>query len=140
MKVKKSVNKRRSKTAPAGRAEQNQSEADQTRDDHGAVQALQVEDLVHEAHVTVVNKRGLHARAAAKFVKLAGAFMADIQVTTAKGGLAGGAVVSGRSIMGLMMLAAAPGCVLHIAVVGSDGAAALSALVNLVEKGFDEID
>lgn len=94
----------------------------------------------NEAYVTVVNKRGLHARAAAKFVKLAGEFEADIQVTAAKGGLAGGAIVSGRSIMGLMMLAAAPGCVLHLAVAGSDASAALTALVRLVEGGFEEQD
>ena len=93
-----------------------------------------------EAHVTVVNKRGLHARAAAKFVKLASEFAADIQVTAAKGGLAGGAIVSGRSIMGLMMLAAAPGSVLQITTKGDDAAEALAALVTLVEGGFDEAD
>ena len=91
-----------------------------------------------EAHVTVVNKRGLHARAAAKFVKLASEFIADIQVTTTKGGLAGGAIVSGRSIMGLMMLAAAPGSVLQITTKGDDAPDALAALVKLVEGGFDE--
>ncbi len=94
----------------------------------------------HEANVTVVNKRGLHARAAAKFVKLAGEYDSDVRVTTVKGGLAAGSVVSGRSIMGLMMLGAAPGCVLHIEVDGSDAAAALTALVSLVEEGFDEED
>ena len=93
-----------------------------------------------ESYVTVVNKRGLHARAAAKFVKLAGEFESDIQVSAAKGGLVGGAIVSGRSIMGLMMLAAAPGCVLHLTVAGVDASAAIEALVKLVEKGFDEKD
>lgn len=93
-----------------------------------------------EANVTVVNKRGLHARAAAKFVKLAGQYESEVKVTTVKGGLAAGSVVSGRSIMGLMMLAAAPGCVLHIEVEGSDAAAALTALVSLVEDGFEEED
>ena len=93
-----------------------------------------------DAQVTVVNKRGLHARAAAKFVKLASEFVADIQVTAAKGGLAGGAVVSGRSIMGLMMLAAAPGSVLQITTTGDDADEALDALVKLVEGGFDEAD
>ena len=94
----------------------------------------------HEADVTVVNKRGLHARAAAKFVKLAGDFEAEVRVTAAKGGLAGGAVVSGRSIMGLMMLAAGPGCVLHIEADGGDAPTALKALVALVEDGFEEED
>ena len=94
----------------------------------------------YDAEVTVVNKRGLHARAAAKFVKLAGEYESDIKVTTVKGGLAAGSVVSGRSIMGLMMLAAAPGCVLHIEADGGDAAAALTALVSLVESGFDEED
>lgn len=93
----------------------------------------------HEALVTVVNKRGLHARAAAKFVKLAGEFEAEIKVT-ATGGLAGAAIVSGRSIMGLMMLGAAPGSILHISAEGSDGASALVALRGLVDAGFDERD
>ena len=93
-----------------------------------------------EATVTVVNKRGLHARAAAKFVKLAGQFEADIKVTAVKGGLAGGAVVSGRSIMGLMMLAAGPGAELAITAEGTDAKAALVALTRLVEQGFDEQD
>lgn len=91
-----------------------------------------------EALVTVVNKRGLHARAAAKFVKLAGDYAAEIRVTAAKGGLAGSAVVSGRSIMGLMMLAAGPGCTLHIEAEGSDAADALDALTKLIERGFEE--
>ena len=94
----------------------------------------------YDADVTVVNKRGLHARAAAKFVKLAGQYECEVKVTTVKGGLAAGSVVSGRSIMGLMMLAAAPGCVLHIEAEGSDAAAALTALVSLVEDGFEEED
>ena len=93
-----------------------------------------------EAIVAVVNKRGLHARAAAKFVKLAGNFAAEVKVTAVKGGLAGGAVVSGRSIMGLMMLAAGPGAELNIAAEGADARAALAALTRLVEQGFDEED
>lgn len=94
----------------------------------------------YEADVTVVNKRGLHARAAAKFVKLAGEYESEVRVTTVKGGLAAGSIVSGRSIMGLMMLAAGPGCVLHIEAEGADAAAALTALVSLVEEGFEEED
>ena len=90
------------------------------------------EDL-HEVQVTVVNRRGLHARAAAKFVKEATRFRAEIQV------FKGAIDVSGRSIMGLMMLAAAPGATLTIRAFGSDAAEALAALTDLVERRkFDE--
>jgi phosphocarrier protein HPr len=82
--------------------------------------------------VTVVNRRGLHARAAAKFVKLAETFTAEIEVAR------DGTTVSGTSIMGLMMLAAAPGSTLEIRARGAQAAAALDALVALVEGGFEE--
>lgn len=82
--------------------------------------------------VTIVNQRGLHARAAAKFVKLADQFAAE--VTVAKGDMS----VSGRSIMGLMMLAAAPGTDIELRVRGHDAAAAVAAIVDLVERKFDE--
>ncbi|MGE0723350.1 MAG: HPr family phosphocarrier protein [Alphaproteobacteria bacterium] len=82
--------------------------------------------------VIIVNRRGLHARAAAKFVKLAATFQA--QVTVARNGTS----VSGGSIMGLMMLAAGPGTELAIAARGPDAAAAVAALVRLVQAGFDE--
>ena len=82
--------------------------------------------------VQVVNRRGLHARAAARFVQLAGRFVADIEV--AKDGM----VVVGTSIMGLMMLAASRGSTLEISATGADAAAALDALCRLVENGFDE--
>lgn len=84
--------------------------------------------------VTIVNRRGLHARAAAKFVKLAGSF--DAQVQVAKNGTA----VSGASIMGLMMLAAAPGTMLTLSAEGPAAGQALSALSALVAAGFDETD
>jgi phosphocarrier protein len=84
------------------------------------------------AAVTIVNRRGLHARAAARFVKVAEQFVADIEV--AKDDM----VVSGSSIMGLMMLAAAPGSQLEIRARGREAKAALAALVALVESGFDE--
>jgi phosphocarrier protein HPr len=83
-------------------------------------------------NVTIVNKRGLHARAAAKFVKLAGQFNAAVHVAKKD------TEVSGLSIMGLMMLAAGPGCEIEITASGHDAAPALSALVNLVAGGFDE--
>ena len=85
-----------------------------------------------ERRVTILNKRGLHARAAAKFVKLAGQFGAELTVT--KDGVA----VSGRSIMGLMMLAAGPGTELSIRAEGPDADAALDALAGLVAAKFDE--
>ena len=85
-----------------------------------------------ERTVTILNQRGLHARAAAKFVKVAGEFEADIRVTRC------GQTVSGGSIMGLMMLAASPGTDIHIATSGADSAAALTALCQLVADKFDE--
>jgi phosphocarrier protein HPr len=85
-----------------------------------------------EAVVTVVNRKGLHARASAKFVKLAETFDAAITVTR------DGQTVGGTSIMGLMMLAAGPGSTLYITAEGPDGPEALEALVALVETGFGE--
>lgn len=82
--------------------------------------------------VTIVNQRGLHARAAAKLVKLADQFEAE--VTVAKGEM----TVSGRSIMGLMMLAAGPGCEIRLQAKGRDAAAALAAIADLVQRKFDE--
>lgn len=80
------------------------------------------------------NQRGLHARAAAKFVKIAEGFDAEIEVEK------GGTAVSGRSIMGLMMLAASPGCTIRVRAGGSDAAAALDALAALVDGKFDEAE
>jgi phosphocarrier protein len=80
----------------------------------------------------ICNRRGLHARAAAKFVKLAFEFNAE--VTVAKGESA----VSGRSIMGLMMLAAGPGTEIELAATGPDAQRAIEALTALVCCGFDE--
>jgi phosphocarrier protein len=84
--------------------------------------------------VKICNQKGLHARAAARFVKMASQFAAD--VTVRKNGTA----VSGRSIMGLMMLAAASGTVIEIAATGPDAAAAIEALARLIECKFDEQD
>ncbi|MDQ0325318.1 phosphocarrier protein [Rhodopseudomonas julia] len=82
--------------------------------------------------LTICNKRGLHARASAKFVKLASCFDAEVVV------IKDGQSVGGTSIMGLMTLAAAPGCFIDIAAVGPDADAALEALAALVEGGFGE--
>ncbi|HVA14648.1 MAG TPA: HPr family phosphocarrier protein [Stellaceae bacterium] len=80
----------------------------------------------------ICNRRGLHARAAAKFVKLA--FEFDAEVIVAKGESA----VSGRSIMGLMMLAAGPGTEIDLAATGPDAERAVDALAALIAGGFDE--
>ncbi len=86
------------------------------------------------AHQTVrlKNLRGLHARATSLFVKTADPFNCDIRVT--KGDL----TVSGKSIMGLMMLAAALGEDIEIKTTGPDAEAALQTLVDLVNRKFDE--
>jgi len=84
------------------------------------------------ATAKIVNQRGLHARAAAKFVNTAGLFEAEIMVAK------GGSEVSGVSIMGLMMLAAATGCDIEISATGPDAEVAVKSLVKLVEDRFDE--
>jgi phosphocarrier protein HPr len=80
----------------------------------------------------ICNQRGLHARAAARFVKLAFEFQAE--VTVAKNGTS----VSGRSIMGLMMLAAGPGTEIELRATGIDAVKAVDALAALICGGFDE--
>jgi phosphocarrier protein HPr len=81
---------------------------------------------------TISNKRGLHARAAAKFVKLVESFSADVVVV--KDDMR----VSGRSIMGLMMLAAAHGSTIRLCGKGMDAAVALETLTDFVKRKFDE--
>jgi phosphocarrier protein HPr len=85
-----------------------------------------------ERPATIVNRRGLHARAAARFVRTAEQFAAEIQVVKDD------MTVSGISIMGLMMLAAAKGSALLIRASGREAQPALDALVALVDRGFDE--
>lgn len=82
--------------------------------------------------VEIVNERGLHARAAAKFAKTAGAFKARIMVSK------GEYTVSALSIMGLMMLAAVPGSAIELEATGPDAKAAIAALVKLVTDRFEE--
>jgi phosphocarrier protein len=84
--------------------------------------------------LTIVNRRGLHARASARFVKCAEAFDAEVRVTK------DGQTVGGTSIMGLMTLAAAPGCKVELEADGPEAAAALDALEKLVAEGFGETD
>jgi phosphocarrier protein len=80
----------------------------------------------------ICNQKGLHARAAARFVMTACEFTAEIEVRK------NGTSVSGRSIMGLMMLAAAAGTVIEITATGSDADAAVASLARLIECKFDE--
>ncbi|MBO6717110.1 MAG: HPr family phosphocarrier protein [Rhizobiaceae bacterium] len=82
--------------------------------------------------MTIVNKRGLHARASARFVETAGGFDAVVEVEK------DGITVGGTSIMGLMMLAASPGCFITVHVSGPEAGAAMDALDDLVSAGFGE--
>ena len=82
--------------------------------------------------VTVVNRLGLHARAAARFVQLAGQYRSTVRVAV------GERVMDGKSILGLLLLAAAQGTLLVIETEGVDADVALTALVELVERGFEE--
>jgi phosphocarrier protein HPr len=85
-----------------------------------------------QKEITIINKLGLHARAAAKFVKVASSFQSEISVHT------GHKEVSGKSIMGIMMLAAGKGSTITIKTIGSDEEAALNALETLINDKFGE--
>lgn len=82
--------------------------------------------------IRIVNQRGLHARASARFVQVAGAY--DAEVTVEKDGLS----VGGTSIMGLMMLAASPGCCVRVSASGPQAAEVVEALAALVADRFGE--
>lgn len=82
--------------------------------------------------VTIANRRGLHARAAAKFVKLVARY--EAAVTVARNGME----VCGESIMGLMMLAAGPGCCITLTATGRQAGEAVEALEALIARKFDE--
>ena len=84
--------------------------------------------------LTIVNSRGLHARASARFVQVAEQFKADISVSR------DGQTVPGTSIMGLMMLAAAQGSTIDVEATGPQAEMALKAIAELVEDGFGERD
>ena len=85
-----------------------------------------------EREVSITNRLGLHARAAAKFVHLATRFRAQVRVGR------GGRVVDGKSIMGVLLLAAAHGSSITISADGADEHEALNALCELVQRGFGE--
>jgi phosphocarrier protein len=80
----------------------------------------------------ICNKRGLHARASAKFVQTVERFDAEVRVTR------GSETVGGDSIMGLMMLAAGPGCTITVEAKGAEAAAVIEALTALVAERFTE--
>ncbi len=87
---------------------------------------------MQEARVRIRNRLGMHARPAAEFVKLAGRFRAEIMVSR------DGVEVNGKSIMGVLMLAAEQGAELRLRGEGEDAREAVEALVALVEGGFGE--
>lgn len=89
-------------------------------------------DGAQERTFTIQNKRGLHARAAAKFAATAGAFTCEIEVER------NGQSVPGRSIMGLMMLAASTGTDITVRARGDDADAALDAIGALITDKFEE--
>jgi phosphocarrier protein HPr len=80
----------------------------------------------------IVNQRGLHARASAKFVQLVSGFQADVHVEK------DGTTVGGTSIMGLMMLAASPGCCIRVTAEGEQAAEVMAALEALISSRFGE--
>lgn len=90
--------------------------------------------MVTEREARIVNPLGMHARPAAEFVKTANRFRSQVSVRR------GDLTVNGKSIMGMMMLAAEQGATLSISAEGDDATAALDALCRLVADGFHEMD
>jgi phosphocarrier protein HPr len=89
---------------------------------------------MQQRHITIINKLGLHARAAAKLVSLASRFACDIRL------LKDSTEVNGKSILGVMMLAAAQGTELELVADGEDEVEALDALEDLIARRFDEAE
>ena len=87
---------------------------------------------MQQREVEIVNKLGLHARASAKLTQMAGAFTAEVWISRE------GRKVNAKSIMGVMMLAAAKGSVVAIETDGPDEAQAMAALVGLINDKFGE--
>jgi phosphocarrier protein HPr len=87
---------------------------------------------MQQRQITIVNKLGLHARAAAKLVNTAGAYAAEVLISK------NGQQVNGKSIMGVMMLAASCGSQVELQVDGEDEQQAMDALVSLIEDRFGE--
>jgi phosphocarrier protein len=91
-----------------------------------------VPDGAASKELLIINKRGLHARASAKFVQTVERFSAEVWVTR------GGETVGGTSIMGLMMLSAGPGSTITVSAIGPDAEAVVTAITELVESKFNE--
>ncbi|MFN2308492.1 MAG: HPr family phosphocarrier protein [Gammaproteobacteria bacterium] len=89
---------------------------------------------MQQKNLTIINKLGLHARAAAKFVTLASQFESSIEVAR------NGQQVNGKSIMGVMMLAAAKGTSLTVSADGPDEDAALAQIEALIQDRFHEVE
>lgn len=87
---------------------------------------------MHTQTVTIINKLGLHARASGQFVQTAARYQSDIWVSK------GGKRINGKSIMGLMMLAAAKGSTVTLETDGADETAAMQALAGLINDRFGE--
>jgi len=98
----------------------------------GDLPALREGAVVRE--LTICNKKGLHARASARFVQTVEKFDADVRVMRC------GEIVGGTSIMGLMMLAASPGTTITVEATGKDAAEVIAALAALIESRFGEQD
>ena len=104
--------------------------SDETPGANQAGQGVPADAISRE--LLIINQRGLHARASAKFVQMVERFNAEVWVTR------GGETVGGTSIMGLMMLAAAPGTTIVVSVKGPEAEAALDAITELVASKFNE--
>jgi phosphocarrier protein HPr len=104
-----------------------------SREEHAAQEPPSREGAIVRVF-TICNKKGLHARASAKFVQTVEKFRADVRVTR------GGETVGGTSIMGLMMLAAAPGTSITVEASGEEAAGVIEALATLVAARFGEDD
>ena len=109
-------------SAPAPRGEESAADAQGVRD--GAV----------VRKLSICNRKGLHARASAKFVQTVEKFDADVRV------MRGNETVGGTSIMGLMMLAASPGCSITVEATGRQAAEVIEALSDLINSRFGEDD
>jgi phosphocarrier protein len=106
------------------------SDDDETSIEH--IPGPRVPEGAISKELLIINKRGLHARASAKFVQTVERFSAEVWVTR------GSETVGGTSIMGLMMLAAAPGTTIVVSAIGPEAEAAIAAITELVESKFNE--
>ena len=93
-----------------------------------------MKDVALTRILTIKNRKGLHARASAKLVQVASSYKSEITVAR------DGTKVVGTSIMGLLTLAAAPGCAIEVSAKGPDAREALDAIERLIEARFDEAE